>query len=110
MNARDCYLLGAAVASFDPSTRTLTAGCIDNITNNPKLAPVFLRHVWRKMHQHERCRELLVRIDFAGDAPNVATAGGFWIGFYQERSGEALRQVNPESWEALHPSEAVASA
>jgi hypothetical protein len=42
MNARDCYLLGAAVASFDPASRTLTAGCIDNVTNNPKLAPVSL--------------------------------------------------------------------
>ncbi len=87
MSATSYYLLGRAVAAFDPDSQTLTPACVNNLLGCPASAKMILRHVWDAMVAHERTGGLLGKIDWINFRPNTADSSSYWLGFYHERAG-----------------------
>ena len=84
-NHENYYLLGQALAAFDPDRRRLTPACINNLLNIPGRASVVLRHVWAEMLSIPECRQYIERIDWQGFRPSVPDSGSFWLGYYHAR-------------------------
>lgn len=86
-NSDRYYLLGQAVARFDPDQTRLTPGCVGNLATLPSRAPVILRHVWAEMLATPAVAELLNRIDWPSFRRDPLADMSFYLGYH--RGGRA---------------------
>lgn len=89
-NRDNFYILGQAIAAFDPRLQRITDVCLSNLLTIPKCAPVLLRHVWGDMLENSNCREFLNRVDWSNFKPSSSENVFFWLGYYHVRDGSKI--------------------